>query len=141
MRKSMNNLRFLIIDDEGPIREMNKTVLTLKYPECVVHECTDGDEFLPRAREARDNGKPYHMYLVDNRMNRMNGLEALDILRREGDTIPAIMITGTGDLDIQPAHYRDLKPFYVLDKPYSIPKLRETINTVLQVSTALQSPQ
>ncbi|MEK6825920.1 MAG: response regulator [Nanoarchaeota archaeon] len=126
-------LRFLLVDDEEPIRDLHAQILKMSYPECTVDDCSDGDEFLPLARKAREEVKPYTLYLTDNRMMRMNGLKALEILRKEGDKVPAIMTSGTpGEIPL--SAYRDLAPFYVLDKPYTATRFKELVTAVLHLN-------
>ena len=116
-----NELIFLVVDDEDLIRELNRNTLQSSYPGCTVTEFNDGTEL------ARYDGQA-HLYLLDNRMSNMDGLEALDIRRKLGDTTPALWITGSPE-DL--GSRRLPMNTNVLYKPYPPKQLQIAVEMIL----------
>ncbi|HXP04897.1 MAG TPA: response regulator [Stellaceae bacterium] len=64
--------------------------------------------------------------LIDQHMPGMNGLDAIDELRREGVTTPAIVITGRLDANIA-ARAAELGIAEILEKPFSTKRVVELV--------------
>jgi len=73
-----------------------------------------------------DSGKEFDCIITDFSMPEMNGLEFLSELRGRQIATPAIMCSGYFDLPKN----GNILPQATLRKPYSIPKLKETIGDV-----------
>ncbi len=116
-----SKLKFLVVDDDEATRDMNTKILQYLYQGCSVETLENGEEFVNYQESA-------HVYIVDNRMPEINGLEALTQRRARGDQTPAIIATGTPqDLENKPlpANTR------VLKKPYEIPQFKASIDALI----------
>ncbi len=86
-------MRILLAEDEKPLSRAVVTVLEKKggYDVTPVY---DGEEAVAAAREG-----VYDAMVFDIMMPKMDGLTALGILRREGNTTPILMLTAKAELD------------------------------------------
>ena len=111
-----------VIDDDDAVRDSIRMMLECEgftvyvYASCVA--------FL---REAHPQGNC--CVVVDVHMPGMGGLELVDQLRRDGITIPAIVITGK--LDARIARAVDDAGAILLEKPLGIGELVDRIERVL----------
>jgi DNA-binding NtrC family response regulator len=84
--------RILIIDDDRAFRVGTGALLA---DEGYVHDAApDGDAGLARLREGA-----YDLVLLDLKMAGRSGLSVLEELRRSGNSVPVIMLTGFGTID------------------------------------------
>lgn len=81
----------LVADDEASIRETIRMVLDFEGYR--VEEAGDGLEVLQLVRDRQPD-----TLILDIRMPRLDGLEALKSLRERGYTLPVIMISGHADV-------------------------------------------
>ena len=84
--------KILIIDDERPIRNTLKDILS--YEDHDVDLAQDGFEGLDKI----NNGK-YDIVLCDIKMPKMDGLEVLEKIMEKNREIPVVMISGHGTVD------------------------------------------
>jgi two-component system response regulator AtoC len=108
--------RILIADDEKSVRFVLKELLTREG--CQVDEAVDGEQAVEMARR---NG--YDLYLLDMKMPRMNGMDALVRIRGLYPDAMMIMITAFGSQ----AHSLDALKAGAYDyfsKPFNIEELR-----------------
>jgi len=98
-----------IIDDDDAVRDSTRALLeSYGY---VVHDYSSAEDFL-KIKTARSD-----CLLVDQHMPGMTGLDLLEHLRAEGDSTPALMMTGRSDPTLEPRAARiGVK---VLHKPVS----------------------
>jgi len=80
-----------VVDDDSAVREALRDLL--QQDGRAVEIYASSEAFLDAYRPGRDG-----CLLVDARMPGMGGLELLQRLKREGNRLPAIMITGQGDV-------------------------------------------
>jgi len=80
-----------VVDDDSAVREALRDLL--QQDGRAVEISASSEAFLDAYRPGRDG-----CLLVDARMPGMGGLELLQRLKREGNRLPAIMITGQGDV-------------------------------------------
>ncbi len=86
------NGTLLVVDDDRAHRIMLKTLLSgWGY---AVEEADDGDTALELVRE-----RPYDLILMDVRMVRVSGLEALPAIRRVNPAIPVIIMTAYSSVE------------------------------------------
>jgi len=88
-----NDMRILLAEDEKPLSRAVVTVLEKKggYEVDAVY---DGEEAVQKAREG-----VYSAMVFDIMMPKMDGITALQTLRREGNTTPIILLTAKSELD------------------------------------------
>lgn len=83
--------RVLVVDDDPVFRQVARKVLTrADYAVCA--EVTDGDEALVAVRRERPD-----VVLLDINLTGLNGLWALEQIRRIDPRVPVIMVTGARD--------------------------------------------
>jgi two-component system response regulator FixJ len=114
-----------VVDDDHELREALR--LTLEMMDLEVVCCASGAEFL-QSYEPSAVG----CVIVDLRMAGMSGLELLQVMAKRGIRLPAIMISGHGDIQ---AAVQAMKGGVVdfLEKPYSIDALRESVRRAIQL--------
>jgi len=118
-----------VVDDDGGIRAALRTVL--EEDGCRVEDYPGGEAFLAAlgaGRPGRDG-----CLLVDASMPGMDGLDLLRRLDEAGHRLPAIMITGHGDV---PTAVRAMKAGAVdfIEKPVRAPELLASIARALDRS-------
>jgi len=85
-------IRVLIADDHPMVRQGLRTFLELYEDVAVVGEARDGEETVDVARALSPD-----VILLDLVMPRMDGLEALELLRREGIQARVVVLTSFAD--------------------------------------------
>jgi len=114
-----------VVDDDFELREALGVTLELMDLEVVC--CASGPEFLERYRPAEVG-----CLIVDLRMDQMSGLELLQAMADRNIRLPAIMISGHGDIQ---AAVRAMKGGVIdfLEKPYRIDALRASVRRAIQM--------
>lgn len=84
--------RVLIVDDETPIRKSLLDIL--EYEGYQVDEATDGLECIAKVQQEK-----YDVIVMDIKMPKMDGIEALERLQLIEPQIPVIMLSGHGNID------------------------------------------
>ena len=82
----------LIADDEKAIRKTLREIL--EYENYKVDEAEDGQKAYDMAKD-----NEYDLILCDIKMPKMDGLEVLDKLKKEGNEAQIIMISGHGNIE------------------------------------------
>ncbi|ALA60726.1 response regulator [Nitrospira moscoviensis] len=93
----MTRNTILIVDDERPVRRVVRLVLTKAGYDVI--EADDG----AMAIEMMHHGGQGHRLLAvicDVEMPRMNGVEAIEQVRREFPATPLLVLTGTPDMSV-----------------------------------------
>jgi CheY-like chemotaxis protein len=115
----------LLIEDDEPVRNMTKMMLTrLGYKVLVA---TDGAEAVDIFQKHPDE---IFFVLSDLTMPRMDGWETLAALRRLSPDIPVVLSSGYDKAQVMAGDHTE-QPDAFLGKPYQLKGLRETINRVL----------
>ncbi|GAA4521132.1 response regulator transcription factor [Brachybacterium paraconglomeratum] len=83
-----NGVRVLLVDDEALMRAGLRLMIDGAHGIDVIGEATDGGSALEQIRSLAPD-----VVLMDIRMPRMTGLEALQILRTEGSAARVVMLT------------------------------------------------
>jgi two-component system, chemotaxis family, chemotaxis protein CheY len=89
--------KILIIDDEAEVREVLR--LHLESAKYNVIEAADGEEGVTMMKSG-SNLLQVGLILCDIRMPKVNGIEAIDYLKKEAPSIPIIVVTGYPDSDL-----------------------------------------
>ena len=130
-------MRILIIEDDTEASDAMCRGLSEAGHECST--AADGLEGLEAARQGE-----FDVMVVDRMMPRMDGLTAVETLRREGDQTPVLFLSALGEIDDRVAGLKAGGDDYLV-KPYALAELvarvdalarrRETgsVNTVLRV--------
>jgi DNA-binding NarL/FixJ family response regulator len=94
-------IRVLIVDDQPLVRTGLLRILTARDGFDVVAECSDGDE----VEAAVDAHRP-DLVIMDMRMKRMSGAEAIRRLRARAESPPVLMLTTFDDDEVLSASLR-----------------------------------
>ncbi len=96
--------KILVVEDEPTVRNLVAKMLeTLGY---VVQECGNGEEAVERCKE-----ESFDLILVDMMMPRMGGLELIEKLEADKQTVPTLVMTGFGSLSEDSVDNFIPKPF------------------------------
>lgn len=134
-------LRILLADDNAADRTLLTTVLTGHETPIIVESACDGADVLAMLRDRRRT--PPHLVLLDLKMPRMDGLEALAAIKADAvlRRLPVIMLT-TSDApeDVRCAH--ELGADGYLTKPRTLPEMMNLAQAVVDLLTfALPLPR
>ncbi|KAL9645757.1 hypothetical protein ABK040_003489 [Willaertia magna] len=123
----LKDKRVLIVDDSDMIRRLLKHMLKM----CVCEEAEDGQEAILKWEQAKNEGNPFDLILLDVLMPVLSGLEATKILRNEkGASTPIIALTGNS-LQEEVNEMLKIGANIVLIKPVKRMELLEKIVEVL----------
>ena len=114
----------LVVDDEEPVRQGLVAVLSAHGFE--TREASDAEEAFGRVEEDRPD-----VVLLDLRMPRMDGLVALEVLRKRDRSLPVIVVTAHGDVE---SAVRAMKAgaYDFIEKPPEIDRLLAAVERALE---------
>lgn len=118
--------KVLIVDDEGAIRRTLKEILLFEKYE--VEEAADGLECLVKLKQQR-----FDAILLDIKMPKMDGLEALERIQELAPDTPVIMISGHGTIETAVEAVKK-GAFDFLSKPPDLNRLLITVRNALDKS-------
>src|SRR5690606_20145712 len=72
--------------------DLTRAHFALHAPDIALEVVHCAEEFLTQARNRR-----HAVFLIDQRLPDMDGLDVLKILMQEGNPIPVVLVTGSGD--------------------------------------------
>ncbi len=119
-----------VVDDDGNVRAMLRTVL--EQDGYLVEDYPDGEAFLAAYRPGREG-----CLLVDAAMPGMDGLEVLQRLNAAGHRLPAIVVTGSGDVTMAVGAMK-AGALDFIEKPVSMPDLLAGVGRALNQSRAAE---
>src|SRR3954469_18750421 len=90
----MDEMRILVVDDEGAVRESLRRALAMEGYD--VELASDGQEALERLDGHHDEPDAV---VLDVLMPRLNGLEVARRLRAKGNRIPILMLTARDQVE------------------------------------------
>lgn len=93
----MGKGKILVVDDESDVRDVIR--LQLEQKGFNVLEAVDGENAID-ILQSGDNLVNVGLILCDIRMPKVNGVEAIDFLKREAPGIPIVVITGYPDTEL-----------------------------------------
>ena len=117
----------LIADDEKAIRKTLKEIL--EYEGYKIDEAEDGQKAYDMAKDGE-----YDVILCDIKMPKMDGLEVLDKLKKEGNEAQIIMISGHGTLETAVDAVKK-GAYDFISKPPDLNRLLITVRNALDKST------
>ena len=118
----MNNQKILVIDDEEPITMVVKASLEDKYDVATTNSALSAFKFMSKNK--------VDLVLLDIKMPRINGIEALKEIKKIHPKTDVIMLTGFASEDhIQKA--KELGAYGFITKPFDVRELRSYIDRVL----------
>ncbi len=125
-------LRILLVDDEPSICALNAKALAKSgYRVDAVEDGSAAWQILQL--------QSYDLMITDNNMPNLSGIGLIKNLRGASMALPIIMATGLAphdEFDRDPG----LKPDAILNKPYTVEELLETVAVVLQASAGWRGP-
>src|SRR6187551_2104615 len=126
----MSERTILVADDESHI--LHVVSLKLRNAGFKVLTARDGQEALEMAQQEKPD-----LLITDYHMPQLSGLELCQRLKQDPATskIPAIMLTARG-YHLEPADTEQSGILRMLSKPFSPRHLLDTVNEVLQSTTA-----
>ena len=114
-----------VVDDDGDVRDSLRYLL--ESVRLSVTEFSSGNEFLRAARPAVPA-----CLLVDLRMPDLGGLDLIDALRARGELIPAVVITGFGDVSSTVRAFKS-GAVDLIEKPFSPQIVIDTVQRLLRL--------
>lgn len=121
--------KVLIVDDEAPIRRTLREILT--FEKFKVDEAQDGMECLTMLKKEK-----YDIILLDIKMPKMDGIEALERAQLLCPETPIIMISGHGDIETAVDAVKK-GAFDYIPKPLDLNRLLITIRNALDRSSLI----
>jgi len=119
----------LLMDDEGPIREMTREMLTLLGYD--VDTARDGEEAVELYRLAKNSDDPYNAVILDLTVpGGMGGMETLLKLAEIDSNVKAIVSSGYSSDPIM-SDYKKYGFSGMVAKPYTAEELSRILNAVL----------
>src|SRR5256885_6812403 len=123
IQKSIQARRILLADDEEMVRKAIRLILRFSGYEIV--EAVDGEDAVQKYLDA---SPPFDLVLIDLDMPRLNGAQALAMIRNHDPEVKAILLSGG-------VHGPDLEKIVFLQKPFEnqhlIGLVRETLDAEL----------
>ena len=119
----------LIVDDEIPIRRTLKEIL--EFEKFKVDEASDGLECLVQLKKTQ-----YDVILMDIKMPKMDGMEALERVQTLAPDTPVIMISGHANIDTAVEAVKK-GAFDFISKPPDLNRLLITVRNALDKSSLI----
>jgi two-component system response regulator HydG len=116
--------KILVVDDELSQRKMLQANLTLEGYQ--IFECEDGSEAISRVAD-----EFFDLILMDNRMSKIDGIEALKEIKKISPGIPVIIITAYASVETAVQALQAGAHDY-LTKPLDIEELKIKIHQTLE---------
>ncbi|HYL57285.1 MAG TPA: response regulator [Candidatus Acidoferrales bacterium] len=127
--------RVLVVDDNAVNRLILREILSARGAEVV--EAGDGPGGLELLEQARREGKPFKLVMLDGRMPGMDGFEVADKIRDAAHHELTVMMLSSDDLPIRLAQARALGLDAYLVKPIRRADLLETLALAMRPAGAM----
>ncbi|MEO8028879.1 MAG: sigma-54 dependent transcriptional regulator [Bryobacteraceae bacterium] len=124
----------LLVDDDATLREHLASSLSSRGYETVT--AADGEEALQKLES-----HIVDVIVTDLVMPRVDGFELLRLIRERGDEIPAIVLTGFGDMDKALSVIHDLKAYWFLEKPVKAGVLEALLDRAIDHSRLIRQTE
>lgn len=121
----MENYRILIVDDEENLRVGMATILEDEGFE--VYEAANGKIGIEKLEQGI-----YDLIITDYKMNEMDGMKFLELLKADYPSMKVIMVTGYGTIE-HAVEAMKLGAVNYMTKPVKPKELVEMVKTVLQI--------
>ncbi|MFN4255124.1 MAG: sigma-54-dependent transcriptional regulator [Saprospiraceae bacterium] len=125
--------KILIVDDEQPIRRILREIL--EFEKYSVDEAGDGQECL--AKVQRDK---YDAIIMDIKMPKMDGIEALERLQILSPETPVIMVSGHADIDTAVGAVKK-GAFDFISKPPDLNRMLITVRNAMEKTELVSTTQ
>ena len=128
----ISGLRVLVVDDNASAREI--FIGMLSSMQFAAASADSGRRAVDLAQQARADGRPFNIVLLDWQMPGMNGLETLQAIREQaqaaGAESPAFIMVTAYNRDVLMDEARGIAIDAMLNKPVSSSTLLDSISTV-----------
>ena len=121
--------KVLIVDDEPPIRRTLKEIL--EFEKFKVEEASDGLECLVHLKKNQ-----YDVILMDIKMPKMDGMEALERIQTLAPDTPVVMISGHANIDTAVEAVKK-GAFDFISKPPDLNRLLITVRNAMDKSSLI----
>ena len=121
--------KVLIVDDETPIRRTLKEIL--EFEKFKVEEASDGLECLVQLKKNQ-----YDVILMDIKMPKMDGMEALERIQTLAPDTPVVMISGHANIDTAVEAVKK-GAFDFISKPPDLNRLLITVRNAMDKSSLI----
>ncbi len=121
--------RILIVDDEPSIRRALKDILVLEKYE--VDEASDGLDCLVKLKQSE-----YDVIILDIKMPKMDGMEALDKIQQLAQDTPVVMISGHATIDTAVEAVKK-GAFDFISKPPDLNRMLITLRNAIDKSSLI----
>ncbi|MCC6458841.1 MAG: sigma-54-dependent Fis family transcriptional regulator [Saprospiraceae bacterium] len=118
--------KILIVDDEMPIRRILREILEFEQYE--VEEAADGLECVAKVQREK-----YDVVIMDIKMPKMDGIEALERLQILSPETPVIMVSGHGTIDTAVEAVKK-GAFDFISKPPDLNRMLITVRNAMEKS-------
>ena len=125
----MSMAKVLIVDDEPAIRRTLRDILEFEKYE--VDEALDGLECIAKLKKAK-----YDVVILDIKMPKMDGMEALERIQLLAPDTPVVMISGHANIDTAVESVKK-GAFDFISKPPDLNRLLITLRNALDKSTLI----
>jgi DNA-binding NtrC family response regulator len=121
--------RILIVDDDSSIRRTLKEIL--EFENYIVDESTDGVDCLVKLRNQN-----YDVVILDIKMPKMDGMEAIEKIQGLYPDLPVVMISGHANIDTAVEAVKK-GAFDFIQKPPDLNRLLITIRNAMDKSSLI----
>ena len=125
--------KILIVDDETPIRRTLRDIL--EFEEYDVDEATDGLDCVSKVQKEK-----FDVIIMDIKMPKMDGIEALERLQILAPEIPVIMVSGHGTIDTAVEAVKK-GAFDFISKPPDLNRMLITVRNALERADLVNTTQ
>ncbi|MFS2135598.1 response regulator [Duganella sp. Dugasp56] len=128
----ISGLRVLVVDDNASAREIFMGMLSAM--QFAAASADNGRRAVDMVTQARSEGRPFNIVLLDWQMPGMNGIETLQAMREQaaaaGAEAPAVIMVTAYNRDVLLDETRGIAIDAMLNKPVSSSTLLDSISTV-----------
>ncbi|HMS69403.1 MAG: sigma-54 dependent transcriptional regulator [Saprospiraceae bacterium] len=121
--------RILVVDDEHAIRKTLREIL--EFESYIVDDAGDGVECLAKVKQ-----NSYDVIIIDVKMPKLDGMEAIEKIQTINPDIPIVVISGHGNIDTAVEAVKK-GAFDFLQKPMDLNRLLITIRNAMDKSSLI----
>jgi two-component system, NtrC family, nitrogen regulation response regulator NtrX len=125
--------KILIVDDEVPIRRTLREIL--EFEQYDVDEASDGLECIAKVQKEK-----YDVVIMDIKMPKMDGIEALERLQLLSPDTPVVMVSGHGNIETAVDAVKK-GAFDYISKPPDLNRMLITIRNAMEKSELVVTTQ